>query len=95
MQLRPYPATQAFEAPLTEVLFATLKPDASKEELEEAVSAWIKTAPEVANESFGALLEDERKYVAVNGWESLEKVIILYLLVSSSPYSLSGLRYKK
>lgn len=88
VQFKPYPPTPSFEAPLVEVLIATLKAHATKEEFEAAMAAATNVKPKVANASSGIALEDERKYIVVEGWESLEKVglinIHLYLANLSS-----------
>ena len=74
VQLDPYPATAAFEAPIAEVSICTLKPGATGEEFVAATLEAMAAVPEIQNGSLGVILEDDRKYVFVNGWESMEQV---------------------
>lgn len=73
--LRPYPANASFEAPVTEVLIATLKPDASREEFEKIIDMMhkgCKVTPGAIASSHGITLENDRKYVYVCGWDTIE-----------------------
>ena len=73
--LNPYPASSSFTAPVTEVLVATLKPDASREELEKIIDMMhkgVKLTPGALASSHGITLEDDRKYIYVCGWDAIE-----------------------
>lgn len=60
---------------MTEVLIATLKPDASREEFEKIIDMMhkgCKVTPGAIASSHGITLENDRKYVYVCGWDTIE-----------------------
>ena len=71
----PYPATDAFAAPVTEVAVVTPHSDA-KDDLAEALAGATKALAESGGRgvAFGKIVEEKEggAFVAVSGWESVE-----------------------
>lgn len=75
----------AFEAPLTEIAFWTLKEGADKKEFDAILSELVDRA--LASKwvdgrgGFGTTLEDERKIAVTFGWNSMEVCVLVLRLV--------------
>jgi hypothetical protein len=68
----PYPA---LDASITEIAIWTLREGANKEEFEQLLSAGIHKiveTPSIYGGGYGVVAEDDRKYVEVLGWNSME-----------------------
>ncbi|KAH8114982.1 hypothetical protein DFH11DRAFT_138193 [Phellopilus nigrolimitatus] len=72
VQLKPYPAARAFGAPLTELTVATLKPTTTAAQFEAALAEAAGSFPQIGASARGVVLENDRQYVLVNGWDSAE-----------------------
>ncbi|KAH7930647.1 hypothetical protein BV22DRAFT_44217 [Leucogyrophana mollusca] len=72
---KTFPHTHCFTAPITEVIYATAKPDTDLEEFKKVVDVSLQ-ATEVFKgcygTSWGYVLDTEREVMMVVGWESIE-----------------------
>ena len=82
--LKPFPATQGLDAPVTEVLTRTLKDESYKAEL----FATLETARGVAGDvkgflgaSIGPTVENEKQFIALIGWDSVEVSSYIFIIL--------------
>ena len=75
VKLNPHPPIKALEAPVTEIVFRTLKDQAFKSELETTLGTLrglMGKAEGLLGAAMGTTVEDENLYVAVVGWQTME-----------------------
>ncbi|KAH7930650.1 hypothetical protein BV22DRAFT_1116026 [Leucogyrophana mollusca] len=72
---KPFPPSKCFSAPITEVIYATAKPDTDLEEFNKIVDVSLKACDDFKGcygTSWGYVLDTEREIVMVVGWENVE-----------------------
>ena len=73
--LRPFPPSKVFEAPVIEIVFRTLKDQASKPELQAALGVLrglLANAEGLVGAAIAQTVENENVSVGFLGWESVE-----------------------